>query len=204
MKPEEILLYESKFLSFFKYKNMKNNILIASIFIGLSAFFHSCKEPKEPEVENEEELITTVTLRFTNNADTTDVREFVFKDVDGPGGSNPSQFDTVRLDALGDYTMNVFFLNESVTPAEDITTEIQEEAVDHQLFFIVDPSSLMTITYGDFDINGGDIGLENYVIAGSTGTGTLQVVLKHQPGIKDGNIATGETDVELLFQAEVD
>lgn len=183
---------------------MKNYILFLSMTIALSGILSSCDEPKEPEVENEEELITTVTLQFTNNLDTTDVREFIFKDVDGPGGSDPTQFDTVRLDAAGDYTMNVFFLNESVTPAEDITVEVQEEAVDHQLFFTVDPSTLMTITYGDFDINGGDIGLENFVIAGAAGTGTLQVVLKHQPGIKDGNISTGETDVELLFQAEVE
>ena len=35
-------------------------------------------------------------------------------------------------------------------------------------------------------------------------TGTTTVTLKHQPDIKDGNILTGDTDVEVIFVTEVE
>lgn len=64
-------------------------------------------------------------------------------------------------------------------------------------------SGIVHVLIGLADVNGYPIGLLNSVMTNAAGTGTLNVVLKHQPGIKDGSSTTGETDVELLFQLEV-
>ncbi|MBK9461274.1 MAG: hypothetical protein IPN94_18040 [Sphingobacteriales bacterium] len=38
---------------------------------------------------------------------------------------------------------------------------------------------------------------------GAVSTGILTVTLKHQPGTKDNNIATGETDVQVNFSTVI-
>jgi hypothetical protein len=56
------------------------------------------------------------------------------RDLDGDGPNAPVV--TVSGDLLVNttYTGSVSFLNESITPADDIT-EVKEEGVEHQLFF---------------------------------------------------------------------
>ena len=71
------------------------------------------------------------------------------------------------------------------------------------MFFNIDPASLLAVDYNDSDDNGDPVGLVNVTTTSSTGAGTLTVILKHQPGIKDGNQNTGETDVEVEFVLEV-
>ncbi|KRP08438.1 MAG: hypothetical protein ABR95_11770 [Sphingobacteriales bacterium BACL12 MAG-120813-bin55] len=177
-------------------------ILTTALFSGIM-FWTSCKETETPPVENEEELITTVELTFTNQDDPADVLTFRFSDPDGPGGADPDTFDTIRLATSSVYDLSVFLLNESVSPVEDITTEVEEEGTDHQFFFVVDPASLLSVVYADTDSNGDPIGLLNTVTTNTAAAGTLTVILKHQPDMKDGSSTTGETDIELSFITEV-
>ena len=51
--------------------------------------------------------------------------------MDGTGGSSPV-IDAISLEANKKYDVSVRFLNESVSPVEDITTEVAEES-DEQL-----------------------------------------------------------------------
>ena len=182
-------------------KSKFKTILFLSFIV---AIISSCKEEDTPPIENDEELITTVELTFTNNSDPTDISTFVFKDTDGPGGNDPETFDTIRLNTMTEYELAITLLNESVTPAEDITVEVEEEGADHQFFFEVEPIDLLSLSYNDTDVNGNPIGLINTATTNSSGDGTLTVILKHQPGIKDGSVTTGETDIELDFVVEVD
>lgn len=55
------------------------------------------------------------------------------------------------------YNGSTTFLNETVTPTDDITVGVKEEGVEHQLFY--QASSVGTFTYGDTDKNGNPIGL---------------------------------------------
>lgn len=181
---------------------MKSNILIIGLLTFTFLTFYSCKDEETPPVENEEELITTVNLKFTDVAAGAEF-VFTFRDTDGPGGNAPEQFDTIQLGAMSEYVLEIELLNESESPAEDITEEVEEEGADHQFFFTPEPASLLSITYDDADTNGDPIGLLNTVMTNAADTGTLKVVLKHQPGIKDGSSTTGETDVELVFELEV-
>ena len=89
-------------------------------------------DPETPPVTvNEEELITTVTLEFTDPLGIHPNVSATFRDTDGPGGTDPMQFDTINLAPFVLYNAHIVLLNESVDPAENITDEVLEEAVDH-------------------------------------------------------------------------
>jgi len=185
---------------------MKNSkLIIYSLVIGVTGMltFTGCKDEEVPDIVNEEELITTVSLAFENTL-TGDVSTFIFKDIDGPGGALPGQFDTIRLAADSEYNLTTSLLNESVSPAEDITAEVEAEGVDHQFFYTISAGLNITITYNDIDANGNPIGIINSSSTTGVSSGFVTVILKHQPDIKDGNITTGDTDVEVMFVAEIE
>ncbi len=96
------------------------------------------KNPAEPEEENEQELITTVTMTLTEldaaGNPTATVVTVNFKDLDGDGGAAPT-IGTLTLKAGTNYRGTIALLNESVNPAENITEEIEDEADAHQFFY---------------------------------------------------------------------
>ncbi len=108
---------------------------------------------------NEEELITTVLLTFTDQEISSEVFEMRFTDSDGDGGNAPViTADTLPTNRAFDLSVRV--LNESVSPAQEITTEIMNEGVDHQFFFQSNVANML-ISYADADANGAPIGLLN-------------------------------------------
>lgn len=175
--------------------------LMAAMLAAIS--FAGCKKDKElPEVE-EEELITTFRLKFVNKANAADVKMFTYKDLDGDGGNAPT-IDEIKLAANTTYTMTVdAVLNESASPADDIKSEIIEEAKDH--LFVYKPSSglNLNITITDKDGNNYPIGLEGNAAAGAASTGKLQVLLRHQPGSKNGTETPGSTDIDATFNVAI-
>jgi hypothetical protein len=148
---------------------------------------------------NEEELITTlrVTMVETGAAGSS---TFTFRDVDGPGGQAPTVFDSIVVNAGRNYTVTLQFLNESVSPADDITTEVLAEANDHQVFFAPTGVSITTLNLNK-DGNGLDLGTTSTWNTGATGTGTMRITLKHKPGTKAAGdpVSKGDTDVEVDF-----
>ncbi len=183
--------------------------LIFSMSIGAALFFNSCdSDDNTPPVVNEEELITTVVLTFTPQSGG-NILEFRFTDIDGTGGNAP----VISADILPDSTafdMSIQFLNESVSPAEDITAEVLAEAEDHQVFYVIESGLQMDFSYEDMDADGNPIGLLNTFYTGAPGTGELQVILRHEPnkdaqGVSVGDIANagGETDVEVSFDVVI-
>ncbi len=184
---------------------LKNLLLLSSLF---AIVFVSCQKDdvENPDDNNESELITTITLAFTDSANTANVRYSTFNDPDGEGGNGPTQFDTIRLQANTTYFTSVILLDQSGSAVDTISNEVLEEGVDHQFFFSTAGASA-TITYTDTDDNGNPIGLLTKWATGNISTGTATVVLKHQPDIKapaPGNEALGETDVELSFVFEIE
>ncbi len=160
----------------------------------------------QPPVVNEEEVITTVRLHMEN---ATQHVHLEWTDLDGDGGAAPViTADTLSVDSV--YEVEVELLNESVSPAVDVSAEVADEGVDHQFFFQVSGTGT-TFAYADADANGNPIGLAAVCTAGPSGTGTLTLTLRHQPdkyatGVSDGDItnAGGETDVEVTFPLVVD
>ena len=166
----------------------------------------SC-ESDDPVPENSEELITTVNLAFTPHGGGATIF-LEFKDLDGDGGSAPV-INGGTLTAHTVYHATLTLLNESVVPTNDITQEILAEADAHQFFFET-MSVQLDHAYDDMDGNGNPIGVVNTFVTGDTSTGTLSVILRHEPdksaaGVADGDItkAGGETDIEVTFPISV-
>jgi len=78
-----------------------------------------------------------------------------------------------------EYTLKIKLLDESKSPAEDISEEVSEEAVEHLFVYTATPASLLKYTYGHQDANGFPVGLTGLVRTGPAGTGNLKVQLSH-------------------------
>jgi hypothetical protein len=172
------------------------------LILLLSVFSVSCSKDEE-DMGNEEELITTLrlTLRETGSAT---VKVFEFKDPDGTGGNPPTKFDPIILSPSKNYTCTIDVLNESVTPAVDITTEIIAESDDHQFYF--EPAGVnINVLNLDTDTNGLPLGVSSTWNTGAISNGTLKITLKHKPGAKATGdlVSKGETDIEVNFTAQV-
>lgn len=146
---------------------------------------------------NENEVITTVTLDFAPQGGG-DAVTFEWNDPDGDGGAGPT-VDPINLADGTTYTLAVGFENRLEDPPEIITQEVMDESDQHQVFFtgsaVSGPASdaqgaPMTQTYGDQDVNGFPVGLENTVVA-AAGTGQLTVTLRHMPPVNDTPVKTG-------------
>jgi hypothetical protein len=182
---------------------MKKPFLNCMMVIILLSVFSVCCSKEDDEMGNEEELITTLrlTLRETGTAT---VKVFEFKDPDGTGGNPPTKFDPIMLSPSKNYTCTIDVLNESVTPAVDITAEIIAESDDHQFYF--EPAGVnINVLNLDTDTQGLPLGVSSTWNTGAASNGTLKVTLKHKPGTKaiGDLVSKGETDIEVNFTAQV-
>lgn len=186
---------------------MKTNTkIIAALGLAVLAGFTSCKkdedlvETPQPTI-NEPEVITTLTLTFVDDAGVQPNVTATFRDPDGDGGLGFDIFDTIRLQANTVYNCSVTLLNETVTPAEDVTVEIQDEDDEH-LFCFTPSGANVTVVRTDSD-GALEVGLTSQWTTTAASNGTTNVILKHQPGVKDGTCAPGETDIEVDFVTEI-
>ena len=116
---------------------MKKNLLFCGLVMTL--FFVAC-DKDDPVVPNEEELITTVNYTLTPATGGAAI-VMTFTDLDGDGGNAPTIVGgTLAANTLYNGTLEL--LNETETPAEDITEEIEEEDDEHQFFFETSIGSL--------------------------------------------------------------
>ena len=190
-----------------KLRSMKNQklILMAFIFAGLLT---SCSDDdSNPEPINEEEVITTMTITLTDPDGTT--KQFQVTDDDG-NGPNAPQLSADDLDANTVYAGSVEFLNELEDPAEDITEEVAEEDLDHQVFYEVSGGLNVDVEYLDQDPNGNPVGLDFALTTGDASSGDLTVTLVHEgdkdaAGVSEGDPtnAGGETDIEATFDVVI-
>jgi hypothetical protein len=180
-----------------------SKLILISTVLFQTALNSSCNEKEPAKPTNDEELITTLKLTVYNQLDSTLAGEFIFRDQDGAGGKEPSKWDTIKL-KQGNYFVNTTLFNESdPLDISDITPEIKEEAEDH-LFFYNHNLNGLTIENGDI-FNGLPLGLNTKWKATATEKGKLTVVLKHMPGgIKAVDQSVGDTDLEVVFELEIE
>ena len=182
-------------------------IKFLTLITSISVFLFSCSSDDDgtpPEPVNEEEVITTLSLTLTPQGGGTAIT-FTSQDLDADGPNPPN----VNVENLAPNTMYmgvVEVLNETETPAEDITEEVAEEDDEHQFFFQVIGGANITTTYTDADDDGNPIGINFTLMTGDASTGNMVVTLRHLldkfgAGVSDGNItnAGGDTDVEVTF-----
>jgi hypothetical protein len=183
---------------------MKN---VSTLFTALSILIiTSCTSDDAVTIINEEELITTVELELTNSSDATNVVLLKSVDIDGEGPDDPVITITGTVNANSTYLGEVRFLNESIAPSEDITEEVIAESNEHEVFYTTSITDL-SITKTDVDMNGNPLGVLTTFQTGAIGTGTLILVLRHEPIKPNDNTligAGGETDAEVSFTFEVE
>jgi hypothetical protein len=188
-------------------------ILLLAVF---SIALFSC-ESNDPEDENEGEVITDVTLRFTEvNASGTAIGtpfEVIASDSDGLElGGNPT-IGTINLVAGKSYLLEIELFN--AIESEDITEEIVEEADEHQFFFLGSAfvgSPILFYTYDDEDDDGNPIGLRGFVEVSATpgfNNAQFRLILRHDldknfPGANNPSFenfvqAGGESDLDIVF-----
>ena len=161
----------------------------------------ACDDDPDDTGAGDTELITTVNVVMVGGGST---QTLSFRDVDGPGG-NDGVTTGATLAPNTTYTFATSFLDESESPAENKNTEITEEANEHQVFYILQGIN-GTVETSDVDGNARPLGLVGTLTTGAAGTGSLRVVLRHEPnktaaGVADGDItnAGGETDIDVTF-----
>ncbi|HNE28520.1 MAG: hypothetical protein U0U46_03825 [Saprospiraceae bacterium] len=178
---------------------MKNLIVKMPFFfllfgLGLTA----CKSDKN---ETEQENITTVVVHLTATDGSLD-HEFEWNDTDGPGGNNP-EIETIALAAGKTYNCHIHVYDRSKSPADDITEEIEAENTAHLLVYNVSQANI-TITPTDTDANGKPFRLNTQWVAGAASSGTINILLKHEPDKSASNPdVTGETDFDVTFPVTV-
>lgn len=180
-------------------KILKNlHILLFAVLV----FAIACSD-EDPHPPHEEELITTVI--YTLSPAQGDDVVFTWKDLDGDGSGQP-EITNGTLAANTTYTGAIRFLNELESPAEEITTEIADEAEEHEVFYLPAAGLNVTGTVTDTDGNSNPLGLATTVQTGDASTGDLRIVLRHEPTKpNDGTLAGagGETDIDVTFSVTI-
>ena len=180
--------------------------------------FASCSDDDVPPAENDEEVITDVTLTFTNSADPTDVVTALAQDPDGEGIEELEVKDAINLKPETTYTLTLQIENKlDANDPEDITEEIAEEDHEHQFFFSFSNDAFSNpagngnidtasdpLVYKDEDENGNPVGLSTTwtTSAAALAAGTFTVRLLHQPdGLKTATsgVEVGDADFDLTF-----
>ena len=180
-------------MKFFKYA------LLASTLI-----FASCSDDDDtPEPVNEEEVITTLTVTLDSGSDTVVMQ---YQDLDGDGPDAATVTVSGSLSANTTYDGSIILLNETESPAENVTEEIEEDDLDHQFFYTVGSGLDVAEEYGDADSQGNPLGLSFILNTGVASSGGLTFTLRHEPNKPNTGLenAGGETDIEVTFDVTVE
>lgn len=192
----------TNYLNFIK----TSKFFIAAIFC--ITLITSCNNDDDnPDPVNEVELITNVTLTFTNTANAGDV--VIMSNV-APDGQEGAFTNTVNgtFTAGQSYSLDLEITNESdPSDVDDILNDdIIPEGDEH--FFKYNNSLGMGMIRDASDLagaNGTRLGVSTTWTSGAAGTGNLQIILVHQPETADdsnqfGSTTGGEEDFNITFQ----
>lgn len=180
-----------------------------SLAVVATLILAACSSDDDAPLQvNEEELITTTIVTMTSSGNPTVT--LTARDLDGDGPNPVQTTVSGNLVANATYSGTVQVLNETESPAEDITEEVAEEDEEHQFFYQVGGSLNLTTTYTDMDADGNPVGITFSATTGDASTGTFTVTLRHEPnkgasGVANGDItnAGGETDVTQTFDLTI-
>ena len=190
----------------FKLKTMKTmkTMKRCSMYALLAIAMVGCSDDDTPVVINQEEVITTVVLTLTPQSGNQVVLTTI--DLDGDGPDVPETSVSGSFSENTQYQGAVRFLNETETPAEEITDEVIEEADEHQVFYTISEGLNITTTYVDFDSNGNLLGINITLVTGEASSGSLTITLRHEPVKPNDGLdsAGGETDVTTTFDVRIE
>ena len=159
-----------------------------------------------PEAVNEEEVITTMEITLTSGGSVITLQT---QDLDGDGPNAPVLTVSGNLAAGTTYDGVIRFLNELESPSSpeyNITAEVEEEDLDHQVFFTVGSGLDVTTEYSNNDSAGNPLGTQFKLTAGSASSGNLTFTLVHEPTKPNTGLASagGSTDIDATFSITIE
>ncbi|MFD2570373.1 hypothetical protein ACFSUS_06990 [Spirosoma soli] len=176
------------------------------LFVPVVLLVGACNTDEENVAPTDSnEAITTATLSLTNTATPTEVVTATIDNL-------TTQIDTskyvLRLRANTTYSGAVTLLDKTKTPTLNVSAEVKEEGNEHLFVYTFTPAAgspaSMTITATDKDTNPAPgpypIGLTTQIRTGAVGSGKLNVVLRHQPDVKNGTAQPGSSDLDTDFK----
>ena len=178
---------------------------LLSFFALTGLVLTSCSDD-DPEPVNEEEVITTMTITLVPQGGGTAV-QLQSRDLDGDGPEPPVITVSGNFSARTIYNGSIVLLNETETPPENITLEVEEEGDKHQFFYTIGASLSAQAEHLNVDGNGNPLGTEFIFAAGDESTGDLSFTLRHDlKKPNDGTLADagGETDIAQTFPVGIE
>lgn len=176
--------------------------LVALLAFSPFLLFSCSESSTDSHDDDDHDFITTIKMVVKDSV-TEELSTYVWEDIDGPGGAAPNRIDTIRLKSGHAYTAELTVLNNSINPADDLTTEIVEDADEHQFFYTTDLP--LTILYLDKDKNNKPLGQKIKINTGTVGGGPLTIELSHydDPADKNGIDPSDETDISVDFPVSI-
>jgi hypothetical protein len=211
-----------------KFNQVFNTSILRFVSMGVAltvaGFLSGCNDD-DPVKEDTPELITKATLTFVPSAGGTPLL-VTATDPDGEGVQNIAVDGPINLAVNTTYTLHIELINELAQPSDpeyNITSEVAEEGDEHIFFFswtnnvFSDPEGNGNVDNRSDEVNytgGTNATDENNLPLGLTTTwttganaasGSFQVLLKHQPGLKSdtSDSSVGETDLDIQFTINV-
>ncbi len=182
-------------------KTIKSTFVLS---FGILAFLSCSDDDPAPAPINEEEIITTFTATLVPQGGGSNIT-LQSQDLDGDGPNPPVV--TVSGDLLSNtaYDGTIVLLNETETPADNITAEVEEEDLEHQFFYTVGGGLNVTMEYANFDGNGNPLGTAFTLTTAAASSGTLGFTLRHEPTKPNTGLADagGETDLAVTFSVSI-
>ena len=178
----------------------KDGLLISILALGAIIFFSCKKDVKHPIKNEENEIITTVKISLIPTNSPTIFA--TWKDLT-PNDDLGRMIDTLKIDSGMVYNGKIELLDETKSPTDTISEQVKKEGDDHLFVYRQVPESpeIITIFRTDKDSKNLPVGLIFTLTALNKGAGKLNIVLRHQPGVKDGTPVPGDDDlnVEIPF-----
>lgn len=177
------------------------NKFLLLLFVVSVSLMAACSD--DPQSTNEEEVITTITVTLTPEEG--DVVTLSWDDTNLDAIVDESEI-TVSNNLVNDetYQATIELWNKSTNPDINITEEVAEEAEDHIFCFTVTGVEV-AVTNRDEDSNGLPLGITSTWTTSDASTGTINISLRHQPGVKTGDCpGVGDTDVNITFDVTVE
>jgi len=124
-----------------------------------------------------------------------------------------SRLDTLRLTKNSVYSCQILIFDQTKNPVDTVSDVIKQRENIHLFFFFPSSSLTYTPTYNfglrdsitDRDGNNPPlpIGLQTKWWTYGPAKGTLKVILRHQPNVKNGTYAPGSTDLDVTYPVSI-
>jgi hypothetical protein len=118
--------------------------------------------------------------------------------------------DQVVLATNKTYNVTVQLLNKTVTPVEDITTQVAAEPGAHRFYYEPSAGSNISISGLNNDPAGVPLGITSVWTTTAAATGTVKVILRHYAGTPPNketadpaNSSKSSTDIDVTFDTRV-